>query len=503
MVFPTIPNVKFTEVLHATPPIEKVRLTRERGIKHIILDGKEEVRNAIFVGKIKEYTRGGELVNANVWIDISRPKVILTFGRRGTGKSYDLGIITEGLSCRNSKIKLGDYAPPIIIFDPLNQFWTLTEIPSSKEKEEKLQLELIKKWGLNPSLIFNVRLFVPRGTTLIHPYCEEFAINVSEMTIDEWCGLFKVDKYVDLIGQLLNSAFRKVTRTGYNSLDGRFVAPKKDYSVQDLMECIENDTEISDRERGFAKQTRRAVLVRLNELNESPLFRGKGEIDIRQIFKEGQVVVFMLKDVDESTRSLIVSLVVKKILEGRSKTWEFQEVAKKLFLKADRMKERKKSEELRKKAEIITKRLEETYLPPGWIIIDEAHVLCPSEEYTAAKDILIRYVKQGRAMGLSLAAATQQPSALNEKLISQRDLLLIHQLGIKKDIDAAISQMNPNFPNEIIRGRKRIKSGVPYLIINSLEKGECILSSDELNRNIVVKMRPRVSCHGGKEPLLE
>jgi len=31
----------------------------------------------------------------------------------------------------------------------------------------------------------------------------------------------------------------------------------------------------------------------------------------------------------------------------------------------------------------------------------------------------------------------------------------------------------------------------------------CMLSSDELNRNIIMKMRPRVSCHGGKEPLLE
>ena len=106
MTFPIIPNVKFKEILHLSPRIEKIKIIQEKGIKHIILGNKEDVKNAILIAKIKEYTRGGELVNANVWIDISKPKVIIIFGRRGAGKSYDLGIIIEGLSCKNEKIKL-------------------------------------------------------------------------------------------------------------------------------------------------------------------------------------------------------------------------------------------------------------------------------------------------------------------------------------------------------------------------------------------------------------
>jgi hypothetical protein len=233
-----------------------------------------------------------------------------------------------------------------------------------------------------------------------------------------------------------------------------------------------------------------------------PLFQKTSDINIKNIFSPGQTSVFMLREVDENTRSVIISLIVKKILQSRGIRWENEEIAKKLLDKAK--KESISSDKKKKYSEMAEKRLkeaEEKGIDAGWIIIDEAHIICPSQGTSAAKEILIEYAKQGRCMGLSLAAATQQPSALSSRLISQRDVIFTHQLGIKSDIDTALSQMSPNFPDTIYEGRNEINQNIPYIILNSLEKGEAIVSTDESNRNFIIKVRPRVSSHGGNEPI--
>ena len=71
-----------------------------------------------------------------------------------------------------------------------------------------------------------------------------------------------------------------------------------------------------------------------------------------------------------------------------------------------------------------------------WLIVDEAHVLVPSGAQTAATDPVIDYVKRGRDAGLSLLFATQQPSAVDSRLMSQVDLTLTHTLGFEVDINS-------------------------------------------------------------------
>ncbi len=502
MPLSALPNVRFDNVVRVSPPLTKLPVINIAGTKHIVIGREgEKISNAIFLGKIREYTTGRALFNANVWLDVSRPKVILVFGRRGTGKSYDLGVIIEGLISTESKIRVGNYKFPVVVFDPLNQFWTLREKFNIEDEEEKRQLGLLKKWGLEPASFDNVKIFVPKGTQKRYPGAITFSLDISSMDADDWCGLFKVDKYVDPIGQLLSSAYTKVTESGYRVMNG-FIKPKKDYDIADLIRCIEEDVEINDDRRGFSRQTRRAVLFRLRELGKMPIFSGLG-VDVRSIFVPGQVSVFMLRELDESTRALIVGQIVKKILQARGIRWENEEIAKRLFQKAKELRTTKPeiSKKLEEKARCLMKDAEEKGVPAGWVILDEAHTLCPSEGVSPAKEVLITYVKQGRAMGLSLAAATQQPSALSNKLISQRDIILVHHLGIKADVDAALSQMNPNFPEAIIKGRDKITANVQSFLINSLSRGVAILSSDEADRNFIIAVRPRVSPHGGKEPL--
>ena len=72
--------------------------------------------------------------------------------------------------------------------------------------------------------------------------------------------------------------------------------------------------------------------------------------------------------------------------------------------------------------------------PPVFLAIDEAHDFCPAYSDALAKRALIRFAKEGRQPGLSLALATKQPSALSFELISQCDALVIHRLTLHDNV---------------------------------------------------------------------
>jgi DNA helicase HerA-like ATPase len=73
-------------------------------------------------------------------------------------------------------------------------------------------------------------------------------------------------------------------------------------------------------------------------------------------------------------------------------------------------------------------------IPPVLLCVDEAHDFCPGAANALARPALVRWVKEGRQPGLSLAVATQQPSALTFDLVSQCDLVVIHHLSLQDDI---------------------------------------------------------------------
>jgi hypothetical protein len=75
-----IPTINLGKMLRVTPPLENIKILRSNGAKHIVVWAKNSSSsNAILIGKVKEHTTGLDLSNANVWLDISKPKVILVF----------------------------------------------------------------------------------------------------------------------------------------------------------------------------------------------------------------------------------------------------------------------------------------------------------------------------------------------------------------------------------------------------------------------------------------
>lgn len=500
-MFPDIKNIRMENLPRIAPAISRIYNVSEKGIKHVVALCEGSVGPCALLGKINETTTGWDLSNANLWLDISRPRVGLIFGRRGSGKSYDLGVIIEALATQNTNFKLGTYCPPVVVFDPLNQFWTLEDKPAKDDPEEQKQLEELQRWGISPISLSNLQLLVPRGSPRRHPSAIEFGIQVASMNVDDWCGFFQVNKYTDPMGQLISAAYDKVTNSGYTSFQQGNVAARSNYNIDDLTRCIREDVEINDPNRGFHTNTIRAIIARLTELNRTPLFSGDSDLIIQDIFASGMISVFMLRDVDEATRGVVVSQIVKKIVQARSVGRDAEELARRLHVRGQSAASDDEKQELEKHADSLVKTAAKESVPSGWIVLDEAHTLCPTSGVTASREVLIEFAKQGRQLGLSIIAATQQPSALSTKLCSQRDYIILHNLGIRQDVDAGLALLNPNFPSSVGAGKDLITTNIPSILLNSLKRGEAIFSTDEVNRNFLIKIRPRATAHGGKEPL--
>ena len=124
--------------------------------------------------------------------------------------------------------------------------------------------------------------------------------------------------------------------------------------------------------------------------------------------------------------------------------------------------------------------------------------MAPSGEVSAARSALVEYVKRGRDAGLSLILATQQPSALDDRILSQVNVAFSHRLSFQSDINAAVNRI----PTKSVRSMKFGGTSLSDFgdMMRVLDAGQCFLGDQASSRTVLVQMRPRVSAHGGYSP---
>ena len=439
----------------------------------------------ILLGKVLEHTSAPDFFASNVWLDISYPYVMLIPGRRGTGKSYTLGVIAEGLcfSKEETKATTKNTNHTAVIIDTLGQFWQMKHFPIGRNEDEKKQLDLLDAWGLKPQGIKNLQVFVPYGKKA-DPEWLEFQIRFSEIEPEEFAGALNLDLFNDVMGQLLNHLFHKVTEEGYrkariDEYTGELqivgeVPPKKEYEIKDFIDCIETDLDIISPQTGFHMQTRRALRSRLMDMQRWKVFSKNGT-NIREIYKKSYLTVINLEGTSEELRNLLVGVLVRKIFQAREKTRTAEK-----FIEIDR-----------------DSCLPSEYVPPGWVIIDEAHEYCPNSGNTASKKMLIKFAKEGRSLGLGLIMATQQPSALSTQISSQSELVISHALAFMSDIKALEDRLVNRIVQEYTR---RLETYSFEEQIRLMKPGTAVLSTMGVSRIFLVDVRPRMTIHGGKVP---
>ncbi len=414
-------------------------------------------RGALVIGK-QYITMGKTISLANrILLDVAKPHLVLISGKRGSGKSYTLGVITEAMVQMPEEVAFNMAA---IIFDTMGIYWTM-KYPNYRDEK------LLAEWGLEPTgLEDKVIIYVPKG--LFNKFKEAgipvdhaFSIACSEISSMEWCMLFNV-KVTGLLGIL-------ITR-----LIGEFMEAGLPYSIDDVIKKVEADKKAD-------KTTREAVTNLFSSIKPWGLF-SKGGSKTIDLLKRGKTSVLDISGYAHmqggfSIRALVIGLISKKILEERMIARKMEELA--LIQKGYRALE-----------EMYKDKDKATNIPQVWIFIDEAHEFLPREGETLASGALIQVIREGRQPGVCLVLATQQPGKVHTDVITQSDIVLSHRLTARIDIQALNQVMQTYLAGDI----QKYIDQLPKI------RGTAIVLDDKLERIYPIQIRPRVTWHGGAEP---
>jgi DNA helicase HerA-like ATPase len=449
------------------------QLTTQR--VHIFGDPENRQQDTVLLGRLAE---AGALVN--VFFDASGEFVMGIFGKRGSGKSYCLGSILESLAAVPSDSDIGSTSRTraVLVFDTLNIFWTLGEPLESHDRErfpaEWSQLDL---WRIKP-IKTDAMVFYPRGfggITVPSTY-HEFALPPSSLDVQDWADLLEVDLFSDRVGQLLFDVYNKVLTDGWSNGVESF-APNASYKIDDLLRCVSEDQDVASY---YSSETVRALGQRLKAVGNIPFFSASA-FELRELLRPGVASVLLLNRLPDTLRSVLVSVLMRRILTERSEASEIQKQ-----LKLSRSLTEGERESMRERLGQL--------IPSTIVALDEAQNVLPSERSTKATQTIVKYVREGRNHGLSMVFTTQQPSAIDARILAQVDTIIGHKLTIAADVRRFEENQKTRNPDSV-QLSSRVLSFSDWL--RSLSQGQGIVSNTEESRNFVLDVRPRICPHGG------
>ena len=407
-----------------------------------------------FIGKASEHSGGSTILDHSVWVDVEYPHVIGVFGSRGSGKSFDLGVVAECISGVPGVIEGERPDSAVLILDVQNQFWTLGFKPDADLVEDRRHLADLEAWGLTPNKLPNVKVWSPSGASTSEIESLTFRLAPSQLSDEDWLTTLGLERFSPMGQALLD-----LLNHNPNSLPA------------DLRESASRGTVL----RGFQESTIEGLCWRLDGLDQVGLV-GRPGLSIDDLCAKGTVSVLLLRELPESMRQLVTGVISRLISDRFGKFHQEMRFARRSHRSAP--------------PDNLPKRV--------WLIVDEAHVLVPNGARTPASEPIIDYVKRGRDAGLSLIFATQQPSAVNSRLMSQVDITFTHTLGFEVDISAAIQRM----PTRSSIVYQFAGFDLPSLggAIRTLDPGECVVADSASGRAFIMRVRPRVTAHGGNHP---
>lgn len=125
MTFSNKPTDRFGAVFDKSPyivedPIVKIQyISKGQNVVFGRTIKGEDYSNLVYIGKVLESTKGRSFLSHDAWLDTTFPHVIYITGTRGSGKSFDLGVLVEGISQLSSESPIQNEVKPItsIIID--------------------------------------------------------------------------------------------------------------------------------------------------------------------------------------------------------------------------------------------------------------------------------------------------------------------------------------------------------------------------------------------------
>lgn len=414
---------------------------------------KYGTKGTVFLGK--QYVKMGPVTSLSnsIYLDVNRAHVVFVVGKRGSGKSYTMGVIAEGMADLPEEVRQNT---AVVILDTMGVYWTM-KYPNKPDEA------LLEKWGMKAKGL-DVKIWSPigyfdklkkEGIPTDYP----FAIRPSELAGTDWTKTFNVDDFSPA-GVLIQRIVAVLKSKG-----------KGEYDLDDMIAAIRSDKQSEQHDRNVAESY-------FATAKTWGLFSIKAT-ELKDIVKPGQVSV--------------LDMSIYATIPG---TWGIKALAmgilsQKLFI--ERMISRKveEFESIKAATHYFTEEVKKKQeFPMVWLVIDEAHEFLPRTGKTAASDALQTILREGRQPGISLILASQQPGKIHTDVMTQADVIISHRITAKIDVDA-LGALAQTYLREGL---------VTQLDELPKDKGAGIIFDDTNERSFSMSVRPRFTWHGGSAP---
>lgn len=248
-------------------------------------------------------------------------------------------------------------------------------------------------------------------------------------------------------------------------------------SILDMTEKMESFfirayNNLPDRNNFKKSDLENEILVLRNENNESTIdgiiwryesnilhrsiFDDFQHVPLKEQFNVGQLSILDLSGLSQKEQQLITSVLLKRLFEAREGTVN------------GRMQEK-----------------DDKYLPyPVFVVLEEAHRFAPQNGETKSKNILKTILSEGRKFGIGVCMVSQRPAKLDSDCLSQ----CMTQITMKV--------INPIDQSQIASSLESMSRDIIDQL-PALAKGEAVVSGVAINTPAVVKIRTRLTEHGG------
>ena len=406
----------------------------------------------IYIGK--SYVKMGQTTSMSnrILLDVARSHVVLIAGKRGSGKSYTLGVLAEEMA--NLPPEVGQNLA-VLIFDTMGIFWTMA-------KENEKELDLLRTWNIEAKAL-PVRIFAPFGFAEQYkekgiPVTKAFALKPSELEASDWTLTFGLE-FLNPASIVIQKSISKLNGKGF------------DFDIDNILKEIDDDEEANPEAKNAAKNL-------FNAAKTWGLFVERGEegTSIRDLIEGGKTSIIDLSAYssigDFNVRALVIGLVSKKLFNERMAARKIEEV-----------------EAVQHGLEYLSYKGKRE-MPLTWLFIDELHEFLPQQGKTPATDALIQILREGRQPGISLVGATQQPGKIHTDVMTQSDVVISHRVTSKPDMEA----LNLIMQSYLMESISSYMNQLPRL------KGSAIILDDNSERIYPMRVRGRMTWHGGEAP---
>ena len=365
--------------------------------------------------------------------------------------SYTMASIAEGMMSLPEEVTS---RISVVMFDTMGIYWTM-------KYENKKDGALLRDWGLEYADL-NAKIYVPSGHFEKSrkkgiPVDAEFSIKPSELSVADWCATFNVE-----------------ITSPVGSLIGRVVSDLKEkemLGIDDIIAAVQSDERTDESTRSAAENL-------FLTAKEWGLFDRKG-VSFSELVAPGQVSVIDVSGYASSVnrgsvRALVIGLISKKLFSERMEIRKAEEYSSVKTYTSILSPEKNREKEM----------------PLIWIMVDEAHEFLPRQGFTPATDALQTLLREGRQPGISLVLASQQPGQIHTDVMTQSDIVIAHHLTARIDIDSLGALM-----------QSYMRSGLDKVIAELPDaKGAAVLFDDINERLYPIRVRPRITWHGGGSP---